>query len=95
MILQIVDFTGDGDGVTALYINGELHFHGDEYHDDILGKIKGFIQGLEFMNRFIGSQYEIQELETLEVTNEKLLEDVSCNAECPPLTINELLLIYK
>lgn len=44
-----VDFTGSGDGIKALYIDGLLEFYGDSYHDDINAKILGFIKGLEWI----------------------------------------------
>lgn len=43
-----VDFTGGDDGAIALYINGELYFYGDEYHDKISVKIKSFIEGVKW-----------------------------------------------
>lgn len=34
-IITEVDFTGGGDGVHAIYIDGNLHKYGDYYHDKI------------------------------------------------------------
>jgi len=30
-----VDFCGNGDGITAIYLNGKLHKYGDYYHNKI------------------------------------------------------------
>ncbi len=44
--VNVVSFNPEGDGVTALYINGKYHSHGDYYHDKIDHWINGFIAGL-------------------------------------------------
>ena len=46
--VTIVDFSMGSDGVTALYINSDLHKYGDEYHNDIGSWIRGFIDGLKW-----------------------------------------------
>ena len=48
MKIDIVDFTNGGDGVTAVYVDGKLHRHGDPYHDSITQWIDGFVAGLKF-----------------------------------------------
>ena len=48
-----VDFTGGGDGVYALYINDELYFYGDPYHDDIEVKIDSFVEGAKWAGKNI------------------------------------------
>ena len=35
MNVDIVYFNPSGDGVTAIYIDGKLYTHGDDYHDKI------------------------------------------------------------
>lgn len=48
MKIDIVKFNPEGDGVTAVYIDGKLHTHGDYYHDKIDNWVEGFIDGLKF-----------------------------------------------
>lgn len=48
MRLCRVSFAYESDGVTALYIDGKLHTHGDYYHDKIDDWINGFIEGLKY-----------------------------------------------
>jgi hypothetical protein len=48
MQVTVVKFNPEGDGVTALYIDGKKHTHGDFYHDKIDDWIAGFIEGLKF-----------------------------------------------
>ena len=45
----IVDFSGDGDGITALYLDGLLHTYGDYYHDKISEQISGFLDGVKYV----------------------------------------------
>jgi hypothetical protein len=46
--LTQVTFDCSGDGITALYINGEWFTQGDYYHDKISDYIAGLVGGLEF-----------------------------------------------
>jgi len=48
MELTIVSFCGGGDGIHALYVDGELHKYGDYYHDKIEVWINGFSDGLKY-----------------------------------------------
>ena len=48
MKIQIVHINPEGDGATALYVDDELHTHGDYYHNKIGDWISGFLDGLEF-----------------------------------------------
>jgi hypothetical protein len=48
MKFTIVVFNWEGDGVTALYVNGKYHIHGDYYHNKIGDWIDGFLAGLKF-----------------------------------------------
>lgn len=47
--VTIVDFSGGGDGITALYIGNELETYGDYYHNKIDEWIDGFISGLQHL----------------------------------------------
>ena len=43
-----VYFSDGSDPVYGLYINGDLHKYGDNYHDDMDTWIKGFCDGLKW-----------------------------------------------
>ena len=88
VIVTVVDFTGGGDGVTAVYIDGYLEFYGDEYHDDISSKVDGFILGLEWIKKNYIYPLVV-EREEYTVTDENLIEDVSANADYPPKNLSE------
>lgn len=48
--LTTVNFCGNGDGITAIYIDGDLFKYGDYYHDKIDEYITGFVDGLKYIN---------------------------------------------
>lgn len=50
MKFTVVKFNPEGDGVTALYIDGKLHIHGDYYHNKIDEWIDGFLAGSKHLN---------------------------------------------
>lgn len=76
-----VDFTGGGDGVQALYINDELYFYGDEYHDSIMVKINSFVEGAKWSGKNI-------KFSKLVVKDDDLIVRVSDDAEVPPKNLN-------
>jgi len=76
-----VDFTGGDDGVYALYINDELHFYGDYYHDKIEIKIKSFVQGAKWSGKNIHF-YEFA------VQDRELIDEVSTHGNTPPKNLN-------
>jgi len=76
-----VDFTGGDDGVYALYINDELHFYGDYYHDKIEIKIDSFVKGAKWAGKNI--QYS-----KFSVEDRELIEDVSMYGNEPPKNLN-------
>jgi hypothetical protein len=47
MIFTIVDFSDGGDGIHALYYDGQLVMAGDYYHDKINESIDAFIEGFK------------------------------------------------
>jgi len=49
MKTTVVDFSGGGDGITALYLDGKLHKYGDYYHDKIDENIDGFLDGVQYV----------------------------------------------
>lgn len=89
VIVTTVDFTGGGDGVYALYIDGILEFYGDPYHDNIQDKIKGFILGLKWIKENYVYPLKVVE-ETFKVTDEALIEDISDMGRVPPKELKSL-----
>jgi hypothetical protein len=60
MIIDIVYINPEGDGVTAVYIDGDLHTYGDYYHDKIDDWVRGFIDGLRYASvRFTKRGWEL------------------------------------
>ena len=58
--IDIVSINPEGDGVTALYIDGDLHTHGNEYHDKIDVWISGFLDGLKYAEvDFLKENWEV------------------------------------
>ncbi len=82
--LTIVDLTGNGDGIHALYINGKLHHYGDYYHDKIEIWIKGFIDGLKYINPNI-----VEEKLKIDNNNEWVYK-TSKLADSPPDNLDDL-----
>lgn len=78
-----VDFTGGGDGVYALYINGELFKYGDYYHDKITIWIDAFIEGIKWYNNSI-------EFNTLICKDDVLIEEISEMGGIPPKSLSSI-----
>lgn len=76
MKFTVVKFNYEGDGVTALYIDGKLHTHGDYYHNKIDEWIDGFLAGIKHLN------WPMQQ-ETHYIPGEKC-EPIWENGESPP-----------
>lgn len=86
MELVIVDFSGGGDGITALYIDGKLHFYGDYYHNKINEKIEGFIDGVSYVlgsDRVDDNFIELHE-------NHPLIEDTWDYGNPPPSNLSDI-----
>lgn len=79
----VVDFTGGGDGVHALYINGKLHKYGDYYHDKIEVWIESFIEGVEWTGFVI-------DVDRIECTNEDLIEKIKHLGDSPPENLEDI-----
>ena len=79
----IVDFTGGGDGVYALYIDGRLHKYGDYYHDKIENYIAAFIDGVSWTGAKINKR-------TLKITDERQIERISEMGDSPPKNLDEI-----
>jgi hypothetical protein len=69
------------DGVTALYIRGDLHIYGDHYNDKIDDYLKGFINGLKWSG--INVEYK-----KIECSNAEMVENI-CGIGNPPPNILE------
>jgi len=81
--LTVVDFTNGGDGVTALYVNGQLEKYGDYYHDKIDEWIKGFEAGIKMTGAYVEVEKEV-------CKDESLCFDISDMAEMPPQSIHDV-----
>lgn len=81
--LTIVDFTGGGDGVTALYVNGDLQKYGDYYHDKIDNWIEGFEAGIKFTGAYL-------EVEKEECKDSEMIESISEMGNIPPQSIHDV-----
>lgn len=77
-----VDFTGGGDGVYALYIDGKLYKYGDYYHDKIEVWIEAFIEGIEWT----GANFTHTKIKC---ENKDLIENISHLGDIPPKNLNE------
>jgi len=78
-----VDFTGGGDGVYALYIDGKLHKYGDYYHDKISEWIEAFTEGAKWAGLDI-------KFESVRCIDEDIIREVSDNADIPPKMLSEI-----
>lgn len=84
-----VDFTGGGDGVYACYIDGELEFYGDYYHDKIEDKISGFILGLKWIKENYVYPLKVEE-EKITCTDPQMIESISELANIPPKKLSDV-----
>ena len=79
----IVDFNPFSDVFLALYIDGELYKHGDDYHDDIHAYINAFLDGIEYTGVEVDRN-------TLYITDREVSESVINADEFPPNKLSEL-----
>lgn len=84
MKLDIVKFNPEGDGVTAMYINGDLHTSGDYYHNNIDAWTQGFCEGLDYAT----AEYNLERWEIPGDTD--ISKDVCELGYCPPRAFSEL-----
>ncbi len=83
LTITTVDFTGGGDGVYALYIDGKLHKYGDYYHDKIEEWTIGFIDGI----KFTGTTFTYNKVKCV---NDDLIYKISDLADTPPTNLSEI-----
>ena len=57
MEIDVVHINPEGDGVTALYVDGALYKYGDYYHDKIDFWVEGFIDGVCQVKRVFQVKY--------------------------------------
>lgn len=82
-IFTLVDFTGGGDGVYALYIDGVLFKHGDHYHHKINDWFNGFTDGVEWAGVNITIEKYICE-------DKSMIEHISENGYKPPINLSDV-----
>lgn len=84
--IDIVYFNPEGDGVTAIYIDGELYKWGDYYHDKIDDWCRGFLDALIFADiNFTSTTTNISYED-----NHDLVEDIVESGGSPPELFKEL-----
>lgn len=83
LTVTTVDFTGGGDGVYALYVEGKRIRYGDYYHDKIQNWIDGFKESLKFSGAIVIE-------EEIKVQDEDLINEVSYCGGIPPENLNEI-----
>lgn len=77
MQIDIVRINPEGDGVTALYIDGGMHIYGDYYHDKIDNWVEGFLAGLRRADADVS-------VRTWEVSGRTKLSREVCEDAAPP-----------
>jgi len=82
-IITKVDFTGGGDGVYAIYIDGSLHKYGDYYHDKIEDWIQGFIDGVKWSGVNIV-------FNSVKCSDSEMISDISEMANVPPKYLSDV-----
>lgn len=78
-----VDFTGGGDGVHALYIDGDLFKYGDYYHNKINDFIKAFTEGAIWAGKNIS-------FKRIKCVDDDMIRDVSEMADSPPQKLSDV-----
>ncbi len=82
----IVDFSGGGDGITALYLDGVLHTYGDYYHNKIDDTIGGFLDGVKYV---LGDDNVIEVSISLH-DEHPLIKDTWDNGNPPPDNLSDI-----
>lgn len=70
MKITIVKINPEGDGVTAMYINGEQFTSGDYYHNKIDTWIQGFLEGLDYAT----AEYTLEKLYVTDETSSEVMK---------------------
>jgi hypothetical protein len=84
MLIDIVYFDPDGDGVTAIYVNNQLNFFGGEYHEKISVFVAGFLNGLALVDAgAIVCRYSLGD-------DHPLSKEVTEDGKIPPAYFTEL-----
>lgn len=86
--VHIVNIHPEGDGMTALYLDGELFRTGDYYHDKIDDWIEGFIAGLEY------GEVPVKQKRSYVLESSRWIEDLLCEPpshidDYPPASLSE------
>ena len=78
-----------GEYVLGCYIDGELEFYGDSYHDNITEKIGGFVLGLKWLKENWAYPLTVKE-EKMNCANPQILENVCELGGTPPKKLSEI-----
>ena len=84
-----VYFVGD-DAVHACYVDDDLEFYGDYYHDKIRDKIKGFVLGLKWVKENYVYPLIVEE-DNIKCTDAEMIESVCEYGEMPPKKLSDVI----
>ena len=84
--ITTVSFCGAGDGITAMYVDGELNQYGDDYHNRIVETIGGFIAGVKYG---IGEE-NVEEVMIHLVEEHPLVSDTWDKGNPPPNKLSDI-----
>ena len=79
-----------GEYVLGCYVDGELEFYGDYYHDKIQEKIEGFILGLKWLKENWAYPLTVKEEDTIYCNNSELNDEICQMAGSPPKKLSEI-----
>lgn len=85
----VVDFSGGGDALEGVYIDGDLEFYGDDYHDKISEKIGGFILGLKWIKENYIYNLKVND-RRVQCIDADLIERVTELGDSPPKKLSEV-----
>ena len=85
----VVDFSGGGDAVEGVYIDGYLEFYGDYYHDKITDKIEGFILGLKWIKENYIYNLKVNDVRVQCIDND-IIQRVTELGDSPPKNLSEI-----
>lgn len=87
--VSIVTFPGGDGEVKACYVDGQLEFYGDYYHDKIDEKVEGFILGLKYIKKSYIYNLVV-EVEKLDCSDHDMNERISELGDVPPKELNQV-----
>lgn len=86
--VSVVTFS-DMEMVKACYVDGQLEFFGDHYHDKIEEKIGGFILGLKYIKKsyIYNLNVSVEDLECIDVAMNERIADLG---DIPPKELKDV-----